>query len=538
MFLIPLNLCTEDMASYIVNPFTVVGMIDTVKAKNEKVFINTAAASQLGQMLAKFCPSQGVTVVSLVRRQEQKDMLSSLGAEHVVVQNDGWQAELRTLIEKMKIKIAFDCIGGEMTGTLLSLLPNKSTVYVYGLMSGEAISKVEGLDVIVNKKQVKGWLLHHYLLGSNPLRLLYRMKRCSDLVKSGMCPGGWSETQFEDVSMEGMWARFLQMSEESAKGGGEGCGFTGKKLRISLDGQLSLVSPLKSNRTVAAVDDAACLPDTFSSDVLGDVSIYTSATHTAEDEDTTDQRMNVEDLLSVPPSSIQKQRITSAARSAILLGQHDQQEEPLQVQHAADHEADALPAEEAAASQGASQETFATSHSVGPAAADASVAAGQPHRMKTQGVSQGSPGARIISSSPGSGATRAGLVYRRPGLQTTSSSRVNSPTTPSLNVRSPSTTTRIIVAPLPKPMSTRDAARGHANPARHTQQRAASKVQSGFGTRTFMVSSKNHARQLEASERDSIRSATSSTGSLESPVLLGRNYLGKHHLKGDRPHFR
>ena len=40
--------------------------------------------------------------------------------------------DLKNTIKATKCKIAFDCIGGYMTGLLLSALPYGGTVYVYG----------------------------------------------------------------------------------------------------------------------------------------------------------------------------------------------------------------------------------------------------------------------------------------------------------------------------------------------------------------------------------------------------------------------
>merc|ERR1712217_615258 len=114
-----------------INPFTVVGIVETVKACGSNVFIHTAAASQLGQMMVKYCKQEGVTVVNLVRRDEQAEALRKLGSEYVIVTGkEGWQSELAKLIAQLRIKCAFDAIAGEMSGTLLSLLPPGGSVWV------------------------------------------------------------------------------------------------------------------------------------------------------------------------------------------------------------------------------------------------------------------------------------------------------------------------------------------------------------------------------------------------------------------------
>ena len=79
-----------------------------------------------------------MTIVNLVRKEEGKKLLESLGAEYVVVTSrDGWQEELQKLIEKLNISVVFDAIAGDMTGTMMRLLPAKGTVIVYGGLSGK-----------------------------------------------------------------------------------------------------------------------------------------------------------------------------------------------------------------------------------------------------------------------------------------------------------------------------------------------------------------------------------------------------------------
>lgn len=59
-------------ASGIVNPLTVIGMIDIYnKTPGRKGIIHTAAASALGRMLNKYCLTLGIPLLNVVRREEQ-----------------------------------------------------------------------------------------------------------------------------------------------------------------------------------------------------------------------------------------------------------------------------------------------------------------------------------------------------------------------------------------------------------------------------------------------------------------------------------
>lgn len=121
VFPLPDSVEVADAASHFVNPYTAYGFLDTVRArhsgKGRPGFVQTAAASQLGQMLVKLCKQEKMTLINVVRREEQAKTLRDLGAEHVVVSSEeGWEERLKELVKEHKIQFAFDAIAGEMSG--------------------------------------------------------------------------------------------------------------------------------------------------------------------------------------------------------------------------------------------------------------------------------------------------------------------------------------------------------------------------------------------------------------------------------------
>ena len=75
----------------------------------------------------------------MVRKEEGKALLESLGADYVVVTSrEGWQDEIKALVERLNISVVLDAIAGDMTGTMMKLLPAKSTTIVYGGLAGES----------------------------------------------------------------------------------------------------------------------------------------------------------------------------------------------------------------------------------------------------------------------------------------------------------------------------------------------------------------------------------------------------------------
>mmetsp|Transcript_11473 Transcript_11473/g.31054 ORF Transcript_11473/g.31054 Transcript_11473/m.31054 type:complete len:373 (-) Transcript_11473:85-1203(-) len=223
--LLPQDVPAEDGCAFFINPFTVVGILESVREDGGKAFIQTAAASQLGMMLAKLCQKEGVTLVNLVRRAEQKATLIKLGVkeDHIVVTggSNDWQAELSALIEKFKIRHAFDAVSGDMTGTLLSLLPSGGTVWVYGRLAPEPVGNIQPLDLIYRGKQVKGFLLPRWLMQGGLLKAIFRNRRCTKMVSDNLRTIFASD--FQDVSMENMHAEYIKFTKE---------GRTGTKMRV------------------------------------------------------------------------------------------------------------------------------------------------------------------------------------------------------------------------------------------------------------------------------------------------------------------
>lgn len=87
-------------------------MVKTMHAENHTGIVHTAAASQLGQMLVKICKQDEIPLVNIVRREEQVDLLKSIGAEFVVNSSaDTYEKDLVDAMSASGATIAFDATG-------------------------------------------------------------------------------------------------------------------------------------------------------------------------------------------------------------------------------------------------------------------------------------------------------------------------------------------------------------------------------------------------------------------------------------------
>src|SRR6202050_5448630 len=96
-------------ASCFVNPLTALGMVETMRREGHKALVHTAAASNLGQMLNKLCPRDGVELVNIVRNPSQVELLRKIGARYVCdASAEDFAATLTDAIFETNATLAFD----------------------------------------------------------------------------------------------------------------------------------------------------------------------------------------------------------------------------------------------------------------------------------------------------------------------------------------------------------------------------------------------------------------------------------------------
>ncbi|MDP9464165.1 MAG: zinc-binding dehydrogenase [Actinomycetota bacterium] len=165
-------------ASCFVNPLTALGMVETMRMEGHRALVHTAAASNLGQMLHRLCLADEVPLVNIVRRPEQEDLLSGLGAVHVCNSTSPtFRNDLTSALVDTGATIAFDAIGGgRQVGQILACMEaavnaNASEYSRYGSDVHKQVYIYGGLDrspteIVRNFGMawgIGGWLLTPFL---------------------------------------------------------------------------------------------------------------------------------------------------------------------------------------------------------------------------------------------------------------------------------------------------------------------------------------------------------------------------------------
>jgi NADPH2:quinone reductase len=165
-------------ASCFVNPLTALSMVETMRLEKHTALVHTAAASNLGQMLNKICLKDGVSLVNIVRKPDQEELLRSLGAKYVCNSSSpSFMDELTKALTATGATIAFDAIGGgKLASQILTCMEAAAVakmteysrygsntmkqVYIYGALDRGPTELARNYGLTWS---VSGWLLTPFL---------------------------------------------------------------------------------------------------------------------------------------------------------------------------------------------------------------------------------------------------------------------------------------------------------------------------------------------------------------------------------------
>lgn len=175
---LPEGTTAADGAAMFINPLTVLGFVETMRAEGHTALVHAAAASNLGQMLLKVCLADGIPLVNLVRKDSQVELLRGLGATHVLnTESPDFEAALTRAVTETGARMAFDPIGGGklatqiLTAMEVASTPSDAPFSVYGTAVPKKVYVYGGLErgpTIIERRfgfawDIGGWLLFHFL---------------------------------------------------------------------------------------------------------------------------------------------------------------------------------------------------------------------------------------------------------------------------------------------------------------------------------------------------------------------------------------
>lgn len=183
----------RDAAGLIVNPLTAAAMLEMVKPGDAFVF--SAAASQLGKLVAALAKDQGKKMIALVRRDEPVATLQSLGAARVLNEtSDSYATDLATVLEREQPVIFLDAVAGMSSAVVFKDMGPRARWVVYGRLDSTPMEVIEPGELIFMMKQIEGYWTTEWSRRTSFLRKM----RVFGEVQNRFRDGRWTT----DVSAE------------------------------------------------------------------------------------------------------------------------------------------------------------------------------------------------------------------------------------------------------------------------------------------------------------------------------------------------
>ncbi|MBW8639482.1 zinc-binding dehydrogenase [Hoeflea sp. WL0058] len=158
MLALPLKkgVADRDAAGLVVNPVTAVAMLDLVKPG--EAFVFSAAASQLGKLMAGLAKDQGKRMIALVRREAPVAMLKDLGAAYALNETDAdYEADLASILEKEKPVVFLDAVAGGRSAQTHTMMGDRARWVIYGRLDDSPAEILDPGAMIFKRKMIEGF---------------------------------------------------------------------------------------------------------------------------------------------------------------------------------------------------------------------------------------------------------------------------------------------------------------------------------------------------------------------------------------------
>ena len=150
------GIADRDAAGLVVNPVTAAAMLELLGSGD--AFLFSAAASQLGKLVASLARDQGKKMIALVRREAPVEGLKALGAAHVLNESDpGFAEDLATVLAAEKPVIFLDAVGGSASARVHLAMGNNARWIIYGKLDTSAAEILDPSEMIFRNKSVEGF---------------------------------------------------------------------------------------------------------------------------------------------------------------------------------------------------------------------------------------------------------------------------------------------------------------------------------------------------------------------------------------------
>ncbi len=157
---VPDSISDEAAAQFVVNPWTVYGILTDLKVPKGEYVLQTAAGSVLGRQLIQLAKHWGIKTINIVRRAEQKEELKALGADEVIsTDNEDVATRVKEITGGKLAYAAIDAVAGTLTKQVTASVRDGGQVFIYGVLAGWDATL--GVGDLFRGVRVAAWALRY-----------------------------------------------------------------------------------------------------------------------------------------------------------------------------------------------------------------------------------------------------------------------------------------------------------------------------------------------------------------------------------------
>jgi len=184
---LPDAISDEQGAMFFVNPVTAYVLTrEVLRVPSGAWLLLTAAGSALGKSIVRMARLYGFKTLCVVRSGENTEALESLGADAVVETNHhDLIAEVFRITAGKGVSHALDCVGGELSSSVVRCLGLNGRLVLYGTLANEPL-QVPIRDLMMPVASISGFLLPNWMAQQSPLKLLGVLRQVKKLTIKGV----------------------------------------------------------------------------------------------------------------------------------------------------------------------------------------------------------------------------------------------------------------------------------------------------------------------------------------------------------------
>lgn len=154
--IVPDSIPFEIACQLSLNTLTAYALLDKAALRENQWLLLTAANSSVCQQIIQIAKQRKINIVAVVRKDEHKEKLLSLGATFIV--NADNQDLIKEVSDKIDngVNVSIDAVGGEIGSKLFKVAASNSKIIIYGRLSNDLVSFSNG-DVIYRNLQLQGF---------------------------------------------------------------------------------------------------------------------------------------------------------------------------------------------------------------------------------------------------------------------------------------------------------------------------------------------------------------------------------------------